>query len=99
MKYSNDVACRLDLESPGKRIGHVALSHSDDENAFGIIPVPIAVITNGEGPTLLLFAGNHGDEYEGQVILRRILAETEPGDISGRIIMMPTLDQIIARAF
>lgn len=92
MKYTNDIACRLDLDSPGKRSGFLALSHSDDANAFGIIPVPIAVIANGEGPTLLLFAGNHGDEYEGQVILRRLYAETAATDIKGRIILLPALN-------
>ena len=92
MKYTNDIVCRLDLDSPGKRAGHLALSHSDDANAFGIIPVPIAVIAHGIGPTLLLFAGNHGDEYEGQVILRRLFAETEASAIQGRIILLPALN-------
>ena len=92
MKYTNTLTCRVDLEAAGKRQGFLELLSSDNVNAFGIVPVPITVIANGEGPTLLLTAGNHGDEYEGQVILRRLFAETEAEEISGRIIMLPALN-------
>lgn len=92
MKYTNTLTCRLDLEAPGKRHGHLELMHSDDANSFGVIPVPIAVIAGSKGPTLLLTGGNHGDEYEGQVILRRLLAETEADQIAGRIILLPALN-------
>ncbi len=92
MKFGNAISCQLDLDSPGKRTGLLELSHSDDDHAFGVIPVPIAVIANGRGPTMLLFAGNHGDEYEGQVILRRLFREVEPEAIGGRIILLPALN-------
>lgn len=92
MKYTNALACRLDLEAPGKRHGFLELLHSDNANAFGVVPVPIAVIAGGKGPTIVLTAGNHGNEYEGQVILRRLLAETEASQINGRIIVLPALN-------
>ena len=69
------IAASIDLEAPGKRIGHLELAWSDDEHAYGVIPVPIAVIANGSGPSVLVTAGVHGDEYEGQVIARRLIAE------------------------
>lgn len=83
------VATSIDLDAPGKRIGHLRLSWSDNERAYGVIPVPIAVIRGGEGPTALLTAGVHGDEYEGLVIARKLLAELEPADVPGRLIIMP----------
>jgi predicted deacylase len=83
------IACSIDLEPPGKRLGHLRLSWSDDERAYGVIPVPIAVIRGGDGPTALLTAGVHGDEYEGLTIARRLLAELEPADVPGRLIIMP----------
>jgi predicted deacylase len=52
----------------------------------------VASISNGDGPTLLLSAGNHGDEYEGQVIVRRLFHELDAGDISGRLILLPALN-------
>ena len=43
----------------------------------------IASIANGEGPTVLVLAGNHGDEYEGQVAALRLLQELQPEQVSG----------------
>ena len=57
-----------------------------------MIPIPIAVIANGEGPTVFLAAGTHGDEYEGQVILRRMIHNLDPASVSGRLIIMPALN-------
>jgi predicted deacylase len=82
----------LDLDRPGKQISHLRLTHSDDRHAFGIIPVPIALIANGKGPTVLVSAGNHGNEYEGQVILRDLVHRLDPGAVQGRLIIMPALN-------
>ncbi|MDE3176981.1 MAG: succinylglutamate desuccinylase/aspartoacylase family protein [Pseudomonadota bacterium] len=92
MTFANGLGCRLDLDAPGKRLGHLDLTHSDNVHAFDVIPAPIAVIAQGAGPTILLTAGNHGDEYEGQVILRRLWAETAAERVSGRIVLMPALN-------
>jgi predicted deacylase len=86
---SPPLAASIDLDAPGKRIGYLHLSWSDDIHAYGVIPVPIAVIRGGDGPTVFVTAGVHGDEYEGLVIARKLLAELEPADVPGRIIIMP----------
>lgn len=91
MLSSRKINCKLDFESAGKRLGYLSLLHSDNENSYGEVPVPTAVIKNGFGPTLFLSAGNHGDGYEGQVILRRLFNELNPDDINGRLIIMPAL--------
>jgi N-alpha-acetyl-L-2,4-diaminobutyrate deacetylase len=54
---------------------------------------PIAVIANGDGPTILLTGGNHGDEFEGPVALRRLIHELDPSVVSGRVIVVPGLNQ------
>ena len=46
------------------------------------------VISHGEGPTVLLTAGNHGDEYEGQIALMRLCQELGAEDVAGRMIML-----------
>ena len=74
------IAVSIDLAAPGKRIGHLELVGSDDEHAYGVIPVPIAVIANGKGPSALVTAGVHGDEYEGQVLARRTMPMVARGD-------------------
>jgi predicted deacylase len=64
------INCTLDFEQDGKHLGNLELDFSDNRHAFAKIPVPLACIKNESGPTLLLSAGNHGDEYEGQMIQR-----------------------------
>ena len=88
----------IDLDAPGKRIGHLDLSWSDDAHAYGVIPVPITVLAGGPGPTALVTAGVHGDEYEGLVIARRLIRETDPATLSGRIIVMPAANLPAVRA-
>ena len=92
------IATSIDLDAPGKRIGHLELVWSDDEHAYGVIPVPIAVIANGNGPSVLITAGVHGDEYEGLVITRRLIAEISPDAITGRIVIMPGVNWPAVRA-
>ena len=92
------IAASIDLDAPGKRIGYLEILWSDDEHAYGIIPVPIAVIANGNGPSVLVTAGVHGDEYEGLVIARKLIAELVPDAISGRIVIMPGVNWPAVRA-
>ncbi len=92
MKFIDGLVCDLDLESAGKRIGAIALTVSDSQNDFATIQIPIAVIAHGTGPTVLLSAGNHGNEYEGQVILRRLIHDTAPEQVRGRLIVLPALN-------
>ena len=86
------IQCNLDFKLDGKQFGNIDLRYSDNEHAFDTIPIPIVTIKNGAGPTLLLSAANHGNEYEGQVIVRRLIHDLEPGDINGRLILLPALN-------
>jgi predicted deacylase len=92
------IAPSIDLDSAGKRIGHLELAWSDDEHAYGVIPVPIAVIARGSGPSVLVTAGVHGDEYEGLVIARRLIAGLSPDDVTGRIVVIPGVNWPAVRA-
>ncbi|MBI1777211.1 MAG: succinylglutamate desuccinylase/aspartoacylase family protein [Proteobacteria bacterium] len=88
----------LDFKKKGKQIGVLHLPYSVTRSAYGMIDIPLAVIGNGDGPTVLLMAGNHGDEYEGQVTLVRLIQEIEPRDVKGRIIVMPAANLPAAMA-
>ncbi len=56
-------------------------------------PVPVLVSHGAEpGPTLCLTAAIHGDELNGIEIVRRVLHQTEPDDLSGTIIGMPIVN-------
>ncbi|MEQ9394715.1 succinylglutamate desuccinylase/aspartoacylase family protein [Haliea sp.] len=66
------------------------MEHSDV--GLGIVQIPVSVLTNGSGPTVLLMGGVHGDEYEGQVALTRLLANIELQQLQGRLIVMPAVN-------
>ncbi len=79
----------VDYAKPGKQVGWLSLPHSVTRSAYGNITIPIAVVNGGRGPTALFMAGNHGDEYEGQIALCRLIRELEPAAIQGRVIVLP----------
>jgi N-alpha-acetyl-L-2,4-diaminobutyrate deacetylase len=87
------VPCTIDLDGVGRSVGHFAVPWSRDESGWGNLMTPIAVIANGDGPTILLTGGNHGDEFEGPVALRRLIHELDPSVVSGRVIVVPGLNQ------
>ena len=86
------IHCTIDLAAPGRRVGRLEVRHSNNRHAYGIIPVPIACIGNGRGPTALVSAGNHGDEHEGKIIARRLIRGLDPERVHGRLIVVPALN-------
>jgi N2-acetyl-L-2,4-diaminobutanoate deacetylase len=79
----------IDLDGRGKRVGFVMIPHSPDDDAWGVTRLPIAVIANGNGPTVILEGGNHGDEYEGPIAITELIRDLDPTEVSGRLILMP----------
>jgi predicted deacylase len=92
------ISCSIPLDAPGLHIGHLGVPFSDDAHAYGVIPAPIAVLGGAPGPTVLLSAGVHGDEYEGQIVLRRLLRDLDPARLAGRLILLPALNLPAVRA-
>lgn len=88
----------VDLDADGKTIGALVVPHSRNDSAWGSVRIPIGVIRRGDGPTALLIAGNHGDEYEGQIALRSLLHDLDPADVSGRVIVLPGMNFPAVRA-
>jgi N-alpha-acetyl-L-2,4-diaminobutyrate deacetylase len=82
----------IDFDRNGKQVGFVDIPHSPHEDAWGATRIPLAVIKNGSGPTVILVAGNHGDEYEGPITLGELLRDLDPASINGRIIFLPALN-------
>lgn len=88
----------IDYDAPGVQMSYLRVPHSVHRSAYGWIPVPITVIAGGEGPTLVVTAGVHGDEYEGQVAVANLAREMGPGDIRGRLILLPMVNLPAAEA-
>ena len=80
------------LKSQGKRAGDALLRWSDNANPLGVYPVPLVCIVGKPGPTALLVAGVHGDEFEGPVALSQLIEETTPDQLEGRLIIVPAFN-------
>jgi predicted deacylase len=82
----------LDLDSQGRRDYWVALEH---DSIWGDHLIPLTVFVGPEvrdGRGLVAFGSNHGNEYEGPVAIKHLLHEIRPGDVRGRLILVPVLN-------
>ena len=85
------VVSTIDLTAPGKQIGHLRYPKISNNGGWAYDLVPIACIANGDGPTVVVSGGNHGNEYEGQIAALRLINEIDADQISGRIIVVPVI--------
>lgn len=92
MSRKSSAFTAVDFDRPGKQTGFIHIPHSPHEDAWGTTRIPVAVIANGTGPTAILQGGNHGDEYEGPIVLGELLRELEPSQVQGRVILLPAVN-------
>jgi len=92
------IRCSIDINAPGRHLGHLFIPYSHNLAGWANLMVPIAVVNGGNGPTTLVMAGNHGDEYPGQVAVMRLMRELRPESVKGRLILIPTLTMPAAKA-
>ena len=95
---SSRITTDVDFNADGKQIGYLRLPHSVHRSAYGFLAIPIAVIKNGKGPTVLTMSGNHGDEYEGQIANWKLIRGLNPKDVRGRVIVLPMANFPAAQA-
>ncbi len=89
---NSKVSSSVDFDAPGKQHGHLTLPHSNNLSAWGTLRLPVCVLANGDGPTVALIAGSHGDEYEGPITLFNLADSLQLSKINGRIIILPALN-------
>lgn len=82
----------IDFDKPGKQVGFLDLPYSPNDDAWGTLRVPLAVIANGKGPTVILEGGNHGDEYEGPIALGELIRDLDPATVQGRLLIVPAIN-------
>ncbi len=92
------VGCTIDLAAPGRQVGRLQFPKITNTGGWAFSFVPIACFANGEGPTVLVSGGNHGDEYEGQVAALRLIQELELEQVTGRIVVIPVLSPEASKA-
>jgi predicted deacylase len=82
----------LDFDRSGKQQGFLQVPYSHNLGGWANVMIPITVIANGAGPTVLVMGGNHGDEYQGQIAAMKLAHEVTPDQVTGRLILIPSLN-------
>ncbi|MDF1748574.1 MAG: succinylglutamate desuccinylase/aspartoacylase family protein, partial [Alphaproteobacteria bacterium] len=85
------VSLTIPMDQSGRHLGRYHVPYSDNSQPYGHSG-PIAVIAQGEGPTLLVTGGTHGDEYPGPVAIMRLIQDLDIQSLSGRLILIPALN-------
>ncbi len=86
------VSATIDLQADGKNIGDLRIAWSDNSVPLGYHPFPIISLKNGDGPVVLMVAGNHGDEFEGPSALMRLVNDLDVNEIKGQVIIIPAFN-------
>jgi N-alpha-acetyl-L-2,4-diaminobutyrate deacetylase len=86
------IATGVDFERNGRQAAYLRAPQSRDTAGWGTVEIPLVVVKNGSGPTVLLTGGVHGDEFEGQIAISRLARELDPGAVQGRVIMISALN-------
>ena len=92
------VITSLEFDRPGKQQGFLQVPYSHNLGGWANVMIPITVIARGKGPTVLALGGNHGDEYQGQVAIMKLARQLMPEHVTGRLILIPSLNFPAARA-
>lgn len=83
----------IDFNKPGAHHYQVAF-HLD--GAWGYSLLPLTVINGLRGPNangVVCFGGTHGNEYEGQIAVKRLCSDLSPEEMSGRVVLVPQLSE------
>ena len=62
----------INLDASGKQQGYLQVPYSHNLGGWANVMIPMTVISNGAGPTVLVLGGNHGDEYQGQIAAMKL---------------------------
>ena len=84
---------QIQFDKPGKHHYQVAF-HLD--GTWGYSLVPLTVINGLRGANengVICFGGTHGNEYEGQIAVRRLCNDLDPEKMTGRVVLMPQLSE------
>lgn len=82
----------IDFDREGRQAGYLRAPLSRNTSGWGIVEIPIVVVKNGRGPTVLFTGGVHGDEYEGPIAVSGLARELKAADVQGRVILMSAVN-------
>lgn len=86
------IRCDIDFDKAGRQASYLRAPLSRNTSGWGTIEIPIVVVKNGTGPSVLFTGGVHGDEYEGPIAISKLAQKLDPARIQGRVILMPAVN-------
>ena len=91
---------QIDFAKPGKT-HYQAAFHLDSSWGYSLVPLTVINGVAGGSPEasgVVAFGGTHGNEYEGQVAVKRLCTDLAPEEMRGRLILIPQLSESACRA-
>lgn len=89
---------KIDFSLPGKNHYQIAF-HLDGSWGYSLLPLTVINGNRGANPNgVICFGGTHGNEYEGQIAVKRLCADLDPEQMTGRVILIPQLSESACRA-
>jgi predicted deacylase len=86
----------IPFDRPGKHHYRLAF-HLDSSWGYSLVPLTVInglrPVDGAPPPGVAAFGGTHGNEYEGQVAIKRLCRELNPEEMCGRLILMPQLSE------
>jgi N-alpha-acetyl-L-2,4-diaminobutyrate deacetylase len=86
------VLATVDFDADGVQHGYLKVPYSGDDSGWGAVMIPVTVVKNDVGPTVIFTGANHGDEYEGPIALWWLSNELKSTNIRGRVIIVPAMN-------
>lgn len=87
----------LDFDTPGKRHYQLAF-HLDSAWGYSLVPLTVVRGAAGNAPGVTVIGGTHGNEYEGQVAVKRLCQDLDAEAMAGLVILIPQLSESACRA-
>jgi predicted deacylase len=83
----------IDFDRPGKHHYQVAF-HLDGTWGYSLLPLTVINGKRGSNAnTVICFGGTHGNEYEGQIAVKRLCTDLNPHALAGRVVLIPQLSE------
>src|SRR5581483_7580447 len=86
-------AADIDFTLPGKNHYQIAF-HLDGSWGYSLVPLTVINGRRGSNPNgVICFGGTHGNEYEGQIAVKRLCSDLDADQMAGRVILVPQLSE------
>ena len=85
----------LEASQGEKKQGYLKIS----EKPAGPHRIPVTLVNGaGDGPTVVINGGEHGSEYNGPAATLTVMKKLDPGELSGRVIIVPMVNTLAFEA-